>query len=204
MSLLGFTGFVLASIICGLVIWVLRINYKSSPVTTYDTKFVNLMPQYSDSYAKGDVINTIFGDKRIGIEFMPTDINYKKLKLGKKLVVKPQRVWLKHKITFNKGDLSANQTEIWGLPQDAAGFSNQFKQTLVGQSMMKIVEEANHSTDVETVMSSRMDSLVKLAKQTAGNEIIDDFSEKIQEINKDISKLSGKEKAPTFGSKSIQ
>ncbi len=198
MTALVILGFVIAATICSLTIWVLTLKFKEPPVTIGEQKFVNFMPQYSDGFGKGNIIKIIRGSKRIGIRFMPTDVDLKKLKDDKTLVVKPQLIWLEHKTHVAKGELSANQDELWGLPPTSSDFTDEFKSSTLGQALMTIIEDKNEKRTVERLLMKRMASLSKIAEMTAGNEIIDDYSEKVQEIMNDMSKLSGKAKSTSL------
>jgi len=187
-------GFLIAAIITTLVIWVLTLKFKEVPLALDEQKFVNFMPQYTDGHAKGNIIKIINGDKRTGIKFMPTDPDFKTLNEGKAIIVEPQLIWVKHKIHISKGELSANQDEIWGLPQSSTGFTDEFQSSILGKALMNIIEEKNDKITSEFLMTKRLSSLERLANKTCGNELIDEYSEKVQEILSDASKLTGKDK----------
>jgi len=59
---------------------------------------------------------------------------------------------------------------------------------------MNIIENKNEKLTSEKLMIQRLASLEKIASKTYGNEIIDDFGEKVQEILADVSKLTSKDK----------
>ena len=187
-------GFGLAATISALVIWVLTLKFKEVPLTLDEQKVVNFLPQYTNGYAKGNVIEIIHGDKRTGIKFMPTDADFKELNKGNSVVIEPKLVWVKHKIHISKGELSANQDEIWLLPQSSTGFTDEFQQSILGKALMKIIEDKNDKITSEQLVIKRLNSLERLANKTYGNELIDEFSEKVQEILSDVAKLTNKDK----------
>jgi len=195
-------GFLIAALISGLVIWVLMLKFKETPLSLNEQKFVNFMPQYTNGFAKGNIIKIIPGDKRTGIQFMPTDPDFKLLADGKTLIVEPQLVWVKHKIHISKGELSANQDEIWGLPQTSSGFTDEFQETIIGKALMKIIEEKNDKVTSESLIMKRIASLERLANKTYGLDLIDEYSEKVQEILSDVAKLTNKDKQSSLFGKS--
>lgn len=194
-------GLFMTMIVTGLFSWLLIIIFKEKDLPSDDTIFKNFLSQYTSGYSYGSILSIVQGDKRIGIKFIPRDLDYVKLfKKHEKIDVRPQLIWIeKDKLLhFPKGTLSMHRHELWALPSKAEDLNDEIKKTKYGEVLMYIIEEMNMKTEESSILRKRIQAQNKLVEKSEGLEIVTDILEKMSEANKDLVKNLGKEQHKTF------
>jgi len=197
------TGIVIFYIVLLLIlsIYIFTIVYKEQEEPTDDTIFINFLSQYTEGYSFGSIIEVIQGTKRIGIKFIPRDLNYVKLfKMNKnkeKIIIKPQLMWIeKNKlISLPKGFLSGARHVVFGLPVNPEDFNDSFKSTEIGRVFMEMINKIDSNEEETHILRKRINSQTKFLEKTIGNEIVDNFMNESFEITKDISKIANEVKS---------
>lgn len=184
-------GLIFTVVCTGLTVWILIINFKEKELPSDDVIFEHFLPQYTDGYTFGSIIEIIRGDKRTGIKFLPKDIDYVKIMKNKEKVnILPQLIWIENsKLYYNsKGVHSSHRHKLWGLPLKAEDLSDDFKQTDIGKMFMNMIENKNMTAEESNVLRKRIQAQTSMLNKTEGLELVEDAILKIMEVNKDIVK----------------
>ena len=204
MSWLVFLGILFAIIMSSLFVWVLILKFKEEEQPSDDLIFKNFLPQYTHGHSQGSVLEIKKGDNRSAIIFIPKDFDYvRALKKKEKVIINPELIWIEnHKLlNFPKGTLSSHRNELWGLPPKAEDLNEELKNTEIGKSIMKTIEDLNMKHEESHILRNRINVQSGLLNKTEGLELVNDAFSKVMEINKDLVKVAGenKPKTQTFG-----
>lgn len=162
-----------------------------------DTEFLNYMPQYTDGYRRGKIVDIKQGKRRIGIVFLPSDIDKVKLfKQKKSFVIEPKLIWIERNKfkQFPKGTASSRVNEAWGLPPTAEDLGEEFKKTEIGQAIMNLIENDNAKKEESEILRNRIRVHGEILRKTEGEEIVEEYMVKTSEIMKDITKNSNQDR----------
>lgn len=200
MNLLILYGLIAMGLFTGLIVWILILNFNQKKIPKDDTYFLNYMPQYTNGYRRGKIIEVIQGKRRKGILFMPTDVDKVQAFNNKqKLVIEPQLIWIENDrfVQHPKGSASARTHEAWGLPPKVEDYDEGYKKTEIGQAVMNIVEDKNAIKEEANILRKRINVQTKMLEKTEGEELVDEYMTKSSEIMKDLAKSTGGDKKPT-------
>ena len=201
MNYIAIFSFFASIIIVGLFVWVLILKFKEEDEPTDDLIFRNFMPQYTEGYSMGSVIEVIRGEERTGIRFLPKDVDYvSAFKKRKSIVLKPQLVWIENRklLSMHRGILSMHRNELWGLPPNPEDLPEAFKNTEFGKALMHFIESGNSDQEESNILRERIAVQNKLLKKTEGLGLVEDYFSKTSEIIKDLGKLKGDKKTSVF------
>lgn len=152
--------------------------------------FENYMPQYSEGHTDGIVDDIIIGEKRIGIVFLPRDINYIKLLKNKLTSHKIKNKYIifydKRQVDFfPQGGFSGHRDKIKAYPSNVDMIPDSIKNTDFGKKVMEFIEKNNELKDQNELAEQRMESLKRFSKKTYGGEIYEEFGTSMSKILED-------------------
>jgi len=187
-----FLGFLVVGLLGGLI-WFFYEKFKERDDPEDETLFVNFMPQYSHGYKTGVINKVIVGDKRIGIEFYPRDIDYIK-HLKEKVEIQPELVFFEKDkvIQIPKGTWSSYRNEIWGLPPSSSDLPIFFKEHPLGKKIMEYIEGKSGEKDENEILRERNKNQQNMLLKTEGQGIAVDtinlMTESVKTIQEGIKK----------------
>lgn len=179
-------------LVLGLGIYLLFLIFRDDEEKFEDNLIINFMSNYTIPI-KGHAVGLEIETKRIGnrylIEYLPRDINRKRLEINKNIDTVKVAVDKNKMLVLPEGTLSGYRNVKILLPPKPEDFTDNLKTTLFGQAMMKLTEEIN-GANVESIIiregSNRKD---KLLKELGDGEISEEYIQRQKEINKEIDKM---------------
>jgi hypothetical protein len=196
-------GLSMAGIITGLFVWLLILKFKEPEQPNDDTILRNFMSGYTNGHSLGSITEIFQGDKRVGYKFIPRDVDKVKLYRSKeKITLKPQIIWVERDkvVTFVKGTLSAHRHEIWVLPPKPEDLNAELKNTSFGKMLMTMIEDINAKIEESEVLRKRILVQTALLNKTEGLELVQEYMDKVNEVQKDLLKnvREDKPRSPMF------
>lgn len=177
-------------LIAGIIIFFMRLYHEPEEFQDY-TIVENYMPQITNGYSLGVLIEIIKGTERDGIVFTPIDVDYlRKVKKGEKLEIKNEIIFVpKNKIVFlPRGNLSGQRNLLKILPPNPEDLPDGFRETPLGIAMMEIITNINAKDHVIKVQRKEKELEDEMLLRTKGKDRVREYLELDKSLNKDIAR----------------
>lgn len=205
MNLTNLVYILMFLVVLGLGTW-LVILYNKEEETPRDYSIIkNFMPQYSNNFSEGVVIEEIRGTKRFGFRFAPKDVDIAKFEDDKDYKVDAPIVWVNETQIkrFPRGTLSPNRNEVWLLPEMVEDFPKSFRESPLGKAFIQIKDKLDTESEVIKVLRNKKDNQDKLLMLTEGEDRMSQYLETDSDLNKDMAKKISEFKDDKKGSSSL-
>lgn len=150
-----FLGIIITIVVIALFIWLITIIYQEGPKPQDFTIIDNFMPQHTNGFSQGILLDIDVGSKRDGYSFVPKDIDYYGRRKRKNMTsVEPQLIYIDKRkvISFPRGTFSGERNRIWLLPPEAEDLPEEMKTTKLGKVIMTMIDEINNNqTEVDMI-----------------------------------------------------
>lgn len=200
MNFLYIIGFVFMAILIGLGIYWLVLHFKEEEKPEDSTLFECFMKQYSDGYSKGTIMEFYERDNKVGIRFMPRDVNFLKF-LKHKFKIEPQLVCFKKNQLefFPKGTKSNHRNEIWGFPPTIEDLPAGLSNNKVVLAIMQRITKANIEEHEIAIARGETERIKEIDRRDYSKDFLEKYLEEQDEFQKDLKKavLKEEKKFPT-------
>lgn len=210
MSFMILIGFISVAIVIALFVWLIQIIYKSNPKPQDFTIITNFLPQYTNGFSEGILLDTDLGDKFNGYTFMPTDVDFysrqktKKFRANKNLQeVKPQTIYIRKDkfISFPRSTFSNERNKLWLLPHNPEDLPERVKSSPIGIVLMKMIDDTNNNETEVSIIREGADRVRNILNRMGDGEISNAVLDNFEKINEKVIQSMNKtdDKKPIYG-----
>jgi hypothetical protein len=181
-----FLGAIMIFILLGLsgyFIWLAtreKGDAKNRPIIT------NMMNSYSDGYGFGIVDKKETSIDRTKVKILPRDIDYDKVN-EEGLKLEPKTVIVKNHCFIPLGNSTRRESYLI-LPDKAEDFNATFKNHPLMPFISMYLEDQAHKGDLTQILRRRLENNKSILLESEGLDIVKDYFEKVEELNKDATK----------------
>ena len=191
-----FIGFGILLVISAIV-WYIIQKYAEESAPNNAMLVDNFMPQYTNGFSHGKMVEKINGSKRIYIKFMPTDIDSLKYYIrNKPLIIEPVGVWVERKKFVPIFDWSNERNRAWILPPTPEDLPESLK--VNAPFMLKLVEDINQDIREVKMLREDIKSIELASHELRSEKSVRAVIERARETYDDIINASIKEKDRRF------
>jgi len=179
MSIVSLILIIMGIVVVGLVSLFFYYQFKEKDEPENSLIFENYHPMHSDGHTDGLVKGIEIGEKRIGITFVPRDINYvREIIVNKNKNFKPKEYTIfydKRQVeSFPQGLFSTHRGKIKAFPSDPKYLPEGVKRTNFGKILMGHISKNQRIKEESELMEKRMSSLQDLSEKNFGGKIFTD------------------------------
>jgi len=188
--LLLFSVFIGIALIA-LFTWLMTVIFQEGPKPQDFTIIDNFMPQHTNGFSQGILLEVQPGEKRNGYVFVPKDIDYYGRKKQKnKAKIESQLVYVDKRkaISFPRGTFSCERNRIWLLPPNAEDLPEELKTTKLGKVMMKMIDDINNDATEVSSIREGADRVRNIIDRMGDGQISDLELERIDGIHENLIK----------------
>lgn len=195
MAWMLFLSIIATIIIIGLFVWLIIIMFAEGPKPQDFTIVDNFIPQYTNGFSQGILLEVKPGEKRNGYVFVPKDIDYYGRKKQKNVAkIEPQIIYIDKRkaISFPRGTFSNERNRLWLLPPQPENLPEELKRTKLGKIMIEMINNINNdSTEIESIREGA-ERTKNIITRMGDGEISDQEIERLDSIHGNLIKNMNK------------
>ena len=195
MALMLILGIIVTLILIALFVWLIIVMYQEGPKPQDFTIVDNFMPQFTDGFSQGILLEVLLGETRNGYVFVPKDIDYYGRKRQKKSdIAETQLIYVDKRkvISFPRGTFSAERNRLWLLPPNPEDLPEELKSTKFGEVIMKMIEDINNNKTEVEVIREGADRVRDIYERMGDGEISEAELGRLDKMHDILSKQSMK------------
>jgi len=186
MSIVNLILIIMGIVVVGLVSLFFYYQFKEKDEPEDAPLFENYHPMHSDGHTNGLVKGIEIGEKRIGITFVPRDINYvREIIVNKNKSFKPKEYTIfydkRQVVSLPQGLFSGHRTKMKAFPSDPKYVPEGVKRTDFGKLLMGYISNNQRIKEESELMEERMSSLQDLSEKNFGGKIFKDTIKTLRE-----------------------
>lgn len=207
MSFVFFLTTLLGFIFIGLFVWLITVIFQEGPKPQDYTIVDNFMPQHTNGFSQGILLNVEMGDERNGYTFVPKDIDYYGRKKNKNMAkIESQTIYVDKRkaISFSRSTWSGERNRLWLLPPNPEDLPEEMKRTEFGKIAMEMINNINaNKTEIDSIREGS-DRVKAIIERQGDGETSEKEFERLDSAHDNLIKHMnrGEEKKPTFGGSS--